>query len=143
MKQLVERIVKVERTLSERKGAFNLFALFLREDAPGKWDLLIAAPWAEKGKLDTLRDVATELQRTLDKKELLQLSRIVVIDEKDPALRAFQQAFHVEHGTAEIQNSNLFGLQIRHAYLITSRRSDTAPNKALQQTGPASDGSRG
>lgn len=120
MKQLVEHMVKVEQALSERRGAFNLFALFLRDDAPGKWDLLIAAPWAEKDKLDTLRDVATELQRTLDKKELLQLSRIVVLDDKNPALRAFQQAFHVEHGTTEIQNSNLFGLQIRHAYLITS-----------------------
>lgn len=130
MKQLVEDMVKVERSLAQKKGAFNLFALFLREDAPGKWDVLIAAPWAAKGQITTLRDVATELQRSLTKEELLQLSRIVVIDQRDPALDAIQRAFHVEHGTAEIQDSNLFGLQIKHAYLITSRRSDpAAPNK--------------
>jgi hypothetical protein len=130
MNQLVEDLIKVEQSLAQKKGALNLFALFLREDAPGKWDVLIAAPWAEKGKIGTLRDVAAELQRSLNKAELLQLSRIVVIDQSDPALEAFQRAFHVEHGKTEIQNSNLFGLQIKHAYLITSRRSATAePNR--------------
>jgi hypothetical protein len=141
MKEFVDHLVKVERALAEKKGAVNLFALFLREDAPDKWDLLIAAPWAERNKPDTLKYIAQKLQKSLSKKELLKLSHIVIIDHDNPALDAFQKAFHVEHGSAEIQNSNLFGLQIKHAYLITSRRSgEPAPNKALQPTSPASGG---
>jgi hypothetical protein len=29
---------------------------------------------------------------------------------------------HVEHGLAEISDSNFFGLAIKHAYLITSKQ---------------------
>jgi hypothetical protein len=144
MKKFVDHLVKVERALEEKKGAFNLFALFLREDAPGKWDLLIAASWVERNKPDTLKYIAQKLQKSLSKKELLKLSRIVIIDRGNPALNSFHQAFHVEHGSTEIQNSNLFGLQIKHAYLITSRRSgEPARNKALQPSDPASGGADG
>jgi hypothetical protein len=144
MKQFIDHLVKVERAIVEQRGAFNLFALFLREDSPDKWDLLIAASWVERNRPDTLKYIAQKLQKSLSKKELLKLSRIVIFDHGNPALEAFQKAFHVEHGRTEIQDSNLFGLQIKHAYLITSRRSgEPAPNKAVQPTGSASGGADG
>jgi hypothetical protein len=63
---------------------------------------------------------------------VLKLSRIVIIDSANPALGALQQAIHVEHGTAEIRDSNFFGLQIKHAFLITSKRlPEKAPNNGL------------
>ena len=55
-------------------------------------------------------------------KELLKLSRIAIIESHEPALAALQQAIQTEHGIAEIKDSNFFGLQIKHAYIITSRR---------------------
>jgi hypothetical protein len=123
MKEFVDHLIKLERLLSDKKGAFNLFALFLREDAPDKWDLVMAAPWLERNKPDTLKYVVEELQKSLRKHELLKLSRIVIFDQRNPGLDSFQRAYHIEHGNMEIRNSNLFGLQIKHAYLITSRRS--------------------
>ena len=57
MSEWVEQVAKVENALSREQGEFDLFALFLREDAPGKWDLLIAAPWAEKDKASALKSV--------------------------------------------------------------------------------------
>ena len=126
MNDFVKHLQTVERTLSEEKGGFNLFALFLREDAAGKWDLLIAAPWVEKNKADALKRVTKELQKALDKKELLRLSRLVIIDQSNPALSAFQRAIYVEHSDAEIKDSNFFGLQIKHAHVITSRRTESA-----------------
>ena len=61
------------------------------------------------------------------------LSRIVIIESTNPALEALQQAIHVEHGTAEIRDSNFFGLQIKHAYLVTCRQlQEQAPNQRLQ-----------
>lgn len=50
MNSLVEDLLKIEKSLSAEKGAFSLFALFLREDAAGKWDLVISAPWVEADK---------------------------------------------------------------------------------------------
>lgn len=115
--------------MAKQKGPFDLFGLFLREDAPGKWDLVVAAEWIEKDKQAALKYIAGVLQNTLSKSELLKLSRIAIIDEGNPALEVFQKAMHVEHGIAEIQDSNFFGLQIKHVYLITSkRRASNAPN---------------
>lgn len=125
MKDFVNELQSVERLLSKEKGAFNLFALFLREDAPEKWDLLIAAPWVEEDKAETLKRVSKELQKRLSKEELLKLSRVVIIDQSNPALRAFQ-TIHVEHGDMDIKDRNLFGLQIKHAHIITSRRPEHA-----------------
>lgn len=132
MKETAEKLKHQEEIMANEKGPFDLFALFLREDAPGKWDLVVAAEWIEKDKQAALKYIAGILQRTLTTNELLKLSRIAIIDEGNPALEAFQRAMHVEHGIAEIQDSNFFGLQIKHVYLITSkRRSKNAPNDAI------------
>ena len=130
MKEIVEKLKQKEQTMAHAKGPFDLFALFLREDAPDKWDLVVAAKWIEENKQEGLKCISTALQESLTRNELLKLSRIAIIDENNPALEAFQRAIHVEHGMAEIKDSNLFGLQIKHAYLITSHRRDAnAPNR--------------
>jgi hypothetical protein len=135
MKEIVEKLKRQEEIMAREKGPFDLFALFLREDAPGKWDLVIAADWVENNKELSFKYVAGIIQRALSKDELLQLSRIVLIDESNPALEAFHKAMQIEHGDAEIQDSNFFGLQIKHAHLITSRRrKDSAPDKPIKPT---------
>lgn len=39
MKTLIEKLATLEQEVSAEKGAFLLFALFLREDAPNVWDI--------------------------------------------------------------------------------------------------------
>jgi hypothetical protein len=135
MKEIVDKLKEQEVIMAEEKGPFELFALFLREDAPGKWDLVIAAEWIDKNKEASFKYVAGIVQKTLSKEEMMKLSRIVLIDEKNPALEALHKAMRVEHSIAEIQDSNFFGLQIKHAYLITSRkRNNSALNNAPKPT---------
>lgn len=122
MKELAEKLRAVEQQIAKEKGPFLLFALFLREDAPGLWDLLVSAPWIEASKGDALRYIVPRLQAVATPEELAKLSRVAIIEKSQPALAAIQSAFHVEHGLAEVQSSNFFGLQINHAYIITSRR---------------------
>lgn len=134
MKDIVEKLKQQEQNMAQEKGPFDLFALFLREDAPAKWDLVVAAKWIEENKQEALKYISSALQGTLTQSELLKLSRIAIIDESNPALEAFQRAMHVEHGMAEIKDSNFLGLQIKHVYLITSQRRDTnAPNNSINQ----------
>lgn len=130
MKEITEKLRSLEQNISEEKGGFLLFALFLREDAPDRWDLLVSAPWIPKSKNTALKYFSNKLVQSLNQKELLKLSRIAIIESDDPALSAIQQAMHVEHGLAEIKDSIFFGLQIKHAYIITSRRQpdDIQPN---------------
>lgn len=126
MKEIAEKLRLEERRLAERKGPFDLFALFLREDAFDKWDLVASAKWIDKNKSDALKLLTRRVQSVLTKEEVLKLSRVVLIEESDPVLRAWQSAMKVEHGLAEIQDSNFFGLPIKHAYLITSQKRNAA-----------------
>lgn len=121
MKEIVKKLRKIESDLSTAKGPFDLFGLFLREDAPDVWDLLVAGSWIEQNKADALREISTTLQQQLTPSELTKLSRVVIIDDTNPALHAIAAALGVEHGTASVKDSNFFGLAIKEAFIITSR----------------------
>ena len=122
MKELLERFIRIERTLSDEKGGFALFALFLREDAADKWDLIVAAPWIELDRKEALSLITKNIQDTFASEELSLLSRVVLVDLANPAVEAVNQAVAIQHGQAEVRDSNFFGLQIKHAYIITSHR---------------------
>ena len=122
MREQAIKLQVVEKTLSDSEGPFELFALFLREDAPNKWDLLISSDWARADKKSALNTIVSEVQKVLSEPEQLMLSRVVVLEKDDAALNALQSAMHVEHGMAEISDSDFNGLPIKHAFLITSKR---------------------
>ena len=122
MREQAQKLQAVEKKLSESKGSFELFALFLREDAPNKWDLLVSSDWARNDKKAALSEIIQEIKNVLTDQEQLMLSRLIILDKDDAALKALHGTMHVEHGLAEISDSNFFGLSIKHAYLITSKR---------------------
>lgn len=111
--------------MAEEKGSFRLFALFLREDAPDVWDLLISASWAEANKGDALQYVVSKLKDVATTDELSKLSRVVIIEKAQPIVAVIQSAIHAEHGLAEFRDCTFSSMQIKHAYIITSQRDDT------------------
>lgn len=131
MKQLVEKLVAMEREISEERGTFALFALFLREDALDKWDLVASAPWLEEDKKESLAYLSDRLRSHLTQEELLSFSRIVLIDRDNPFLEAVQRAVSSEHRDVEVKDSNFFGLEISHAYIITSKRQQVLDTQSL------------
>lgn len=122
MKEMLDRFVALERKLSAEKGDFALFALFLRDDALDKWDLVVAAPWIESNRKTALRYVTNQIQAAFNPDELTRLSRVVLVDERNPALDNINRTIRVQHGIADVQNSDFFGLQIKHGYIITSQK---------------------
>lgn len=121
--KLLEEMVSIERQASREKGEFYLFALFLREESPGKWDLLVSAPWIEPDEEAALKYLSSLVQSRLATSDLFSLSKIVLIDMDNPSLEAVQNAVTVEHGNVELRDRNFFGLDIKQAYIITSKRS--------------------
>ena len=124
--ELPAKFAKLEFDVAAARGDFTLFALFLREDVPDRWDLIISAPWAsadQKGSLDYL---VNRIKSDLGPADLTQLSRIVFIDPTDVSVRALNQTIHVEHGSVEVRDRNFFGLPIKHAFIITSKGPSTA-----------------
>lgn len=129
MKDIIEKLIRAEKEMAAEKGAFSLFVLLLREDAPDVWDLVVASPWIAEDKSSALRYISNKVSSVLEPNELVKLSRIVLIERDNPALAAFQRVAHVEHGIVEVKDSDFFGLRMKHAFLITSRR-DTGTQSA-------------
>jgi hypothetical protein len=121
IRKIVEKLKGYEEAMAREKGPFNLFGLFLRDDAPEKWDILLAADWIQKNKEESFKYIADTVQSGLSKEEMLKLSRIVLISETNPALEAMYKAIGGGRDI-EVSDSNFFGLQIKHAYFIALRR---------------------
>lgn len=116
----IQKFVSIKKDLAARHGAFTLFALFLREDAPGKWDVLVAAPWAEADKPKTLKAVAAAITASLGPAELLALSRVIVLDHDQPVLHAIWSAMKIRDSIAQLSDCNLGGLQVKQAFILES-----------------------
>jgi hypothetical protein len=132
MRELAEKLGRLERTLSEEEGPFDLFALFLREDAPDVWDLVVAAKWIDADEPAALAAISRRVSASLRPDEITKISRVVVVERTDPALKAITSAMSVDHGLAEVANNTFFGLAIRHAFIITAHL-NPPPNKVLQR----------
>ncbi len=122
MNSLRTKLQQIEARLSAEHGPFALFALFLPEDRPRTWDVLVSAPWIAVDKADGLRIVATEIQNALTPEELMSISRVVILDPDNPFLPDMHALVQVEHGTdVELRDTNLFGVDVKRAYVITSQ----------------------
>ena len=132
MKQIIEKLASLERDIASEKGEFSLFALFLREDADDKWDLLASAPWLEANNRESLAYLVNQLRARLNTQELLSLSMIVLLEKDNPVLEAIHKAIKVRHGMAEARDSVSFGVPIKHAYIITSARENSPRNRTPQ-----------
>lgn len=122
MRIQAKKLQRVEERLSKAKGPFEVFALLLREDSPGKWDVLISADWASADKKAAINTVFDEMRKELTDQELMMLSRIVILDKDSTALQAIHQITNVEHGFAEISDRSIFDMPIKQGYVITSRK---------------------
>ena len=116
----------MESSVAAERGDFALFALFLREDVPDRWDLIVSAPWASSDEKSALDYLIATIKSDLGPEDLTNLSRIVFLDPHDSSVQALNTAFHVEHGVVEVRESTFFGLPVKHAFIITSKRVDTA-----------------
>ena len=120
--ELIDKFTELESHIAEEKGPFALFALFMREDAPGYWDLIVAAPWAWPDRQSVVDYFVSKIKSRLGDESLTSLSRIIVIDPQHAAVQALNRAIQVEHGRVEVRDSDFFGQSVKHAYFITSQR---------------------
>jgi hypothetical protein len=121
VKELTDAFGRLESKIAEERGDFALFGLFVREDLPDRWDLIVSAPWVTDRKA-ALDYFVSKIQLDMGAPALIDLSRIVFVDPQDQAVQDLNQAIHVEHGAVEVRDSTFFGLPIKHAFIITSKR---------------------
>jgi hypothetical protein len=126
---------KAMRDIAAKKGDFTFFGLFMRSDAPGTWDLVVSAPWLEKGKLKATSEFVELLTDSIGEQALRNFSRIQTVGTGNPALKAVLAAFSVDDGEVRVQKSILFGLEIEDAIILRAKRPGRElPNTAMEPT---------
>lgn len=116
---LLQKLRRVELTLSEMKGPFDFFGLILREDSD-KWDLLTAARWFGDNDSEALALILKELFEVIAPAERMMISRVIALSRHDRFLRDVMAVTKVEHGLLEIGNTEFGEVAISRGYVITS-----------------------
>ena len=113
----IERLQKFMKRIEARKGPFSLFGILKREESPGLWDLVVAAPWLEAGKRKAFRELVQEMEEAFGD-DVLFLSRIVTLNHDDPLLREILSDVGSPKKPLERQGHNLFGLPVEQAVIL-------------------------
>ena len=124
---MIDKLIAVEQDISDEKGGFALFGLFLRQEAVDRWDLVVSAPWFGAHDKKALDYIAKELKSRLLPEEMISLSRIVLLDQGNPGLEDIHELVNMEHGTAVLKNEIFFDMEMKRAYIITSKRENSQP----------------
>jgi hypothetical protein len=116
------KFAQIRDEIIAEKADLTLFALFLREGAEDRWDLVVAAPWLDRDKASGLRYLTKKLMAKLSEREMIELSRIVTIHQNDPALRKLLRNTTVEDGEVrEIENMQFAGQPITRAIILEAK----------------------
>ena len=105
---------KAMHEIAGRKGDFTVFGLFMRADAPlarsddlGTWDLVASAPWLEGSRLKATTELVDLLKKTMGRKLVQELSRVVIIPGEDPTVQFLLRSVPVEDGEHHIRGIDL------------------------------------
>ena len=124
IRHLMEKLRSLEKEIADERGDFSLFALFLREDAENRWDLVLSALWLNADSLEDINYIANKLKYRLGENELLFISRIVLLNLSDPIVKIINNNWGISRGgSLELNDPQIFntGLPFKHAYIIISR----------------------
>jgi hypothetical protein len=127
IKETLDKLKNIIEYLEKEYGHFLLFALFLREDPVEKWDIVISASWLRSNKMIGYKTVAYKIQEILSLSELIQFSRIIILDDVDPMISFLQKSCSVSVKNGKFKESpkdfllktlsEKFGFKIKKAYV--------------------------
>jgi hypothetical protein len=109
------------QAIERGRGPLYLFGLFKKENIPGRWDLVVAAPWIEKDLRRGAGHIIDQLVKMMGRRALLTVG-VRLLDLNQPALRAILEEVGGAELPLEIRGYDLFGLGVRHAYFLRARR---------------------
>lgn len=98
MKEILDKLKSVVQVLENDHGSILLFALFLREDSLERWDIVISAPWLSSSDKKAYSIVVSQIQLVLTTSELVQFSRVVILDNTDPIVSFLQEVCPLTNG---------------------------------------------
>jgi hypothetical protein len=130
MKEILDKLKSAVQVLEKEHGPILLFALFLREDALGKWDIVVSAPWLSSSERSAYNVVVSKIQALLSASERVQFSRVVILDATDPVVSFLQEICPLTNGGFKESPkdfsvepfSEKFGFIIKKAYTLRCQK---------------------
>jgi hypothetical protein len=107
------KLEEVAEAIEAKRGPFALFGLFMREDSPRLWDIVVSAPWMEEGRVTALREFVEVLTNAFGREAMLSFSRIVTLNRGEPTLDAILGEVGEAPLPVSKQGHNLFGLPVK------------------------------
>jgi hypothetical protein len=126
MKENIDKFQPLIQALEKENAPLSFFAIFLREEALGKWDIIISASWLDPQEMESYKIVSSKLQKAFSDSELVQFSRIVILNQDDPVVSYLQGLETLSNGGyKELRADELsekFKFTIKRAYLLRSQK---------------------
>ncbi len=119
---LARRLQLAETAIASMHGQFVLFVLAEREEAPGKWDLLVSAPWLDTNR-QGVQQMVDLLHPYLTDTDWLALASITPLPPTLEYVQWIAQKYDVQHDNQEVVNAVWDSLFIPHGYVITANLS--------------------
>jgi hypothetical protein len=118
--KLLNKFCTVERELSQEKGPFKLFALIELEEVQGQWDVVMSSKKLPARNMETLRFVVNKIYAVVSKKEIVKVSRVILLNVNEPFVTEMAQFLERTNNPKELFNCEIDSLKIKHAHIIVS-----------------------
>lgn len=130
MKEILNQLKSVVKALEAEHKPMVLFALFMREESLQKWDIVVSASWLSSGDKSAYQLVVSKVQAALSPAELVQFSRVVILDVIDPVVSFLQSVCPLTNGGIKESPrdfstdpfSEKFGFAISKAYVLRCQK---------------------
>lgn len=123
---LIDAMRKVERNITHTYGPFTLFGLFERESIPGRWDLVVSAPWLPEGR-EGIQIIANYVAR-LPKAEAIQIARIVPLAPESTPVRSFtEEVSIIDKGVFATGSTSIGNAEVVRGYILVSQKGTPIP----------------
>ena len=116
---LARRLQIAETAIASLHGQFVLFVLAEREEAPGKWDLLVSADWLDTNR-QGVQQMVDLLKPYLTDSDWLTLASITPLAPTLEYVQWIAREYGVQHHSQEVVDAFWDNLFIPHGFVITA-----------------------
>ena len=93
---------------------------------PGQWDVVMSSKELPDRDMETLKFVVNKIYAIVSKKEIVKVSRVILLKINEPFVTEIEQFLSITHNPKEFFNCEIDELKIKHAHIIVSPVKDEA-----------------
>ena len=128
---MVEKLKNLIRKIESQKGMIALFMLWKDSQDITKWTVVVSANWIDRmSKRAALDYLIKNLQSTLNRTELNEISRVSILKTSDNFVKSLTQILNISGGTARF-TQNQIGHYYIHDAVIFEAKGFAIPNAPI------------